>query len=70
MNVQIDGHSLTFEQLHEVAFGGAEVALAPAARARMEAARATIVRKFTADRMVARTLEQYDELLRSSPRSG
>ncbi len=44
MNVPIDGHSLTFEQLHEVVFGGAEVALEPAARARMEAARATIER--------------------------
>jgi glycosyltransferase involved in cell wall biosynthesis len=35
-----------------------------------QAARETIARKFTADRMVKRTLEQYDELLRSSPRSG
>jgi histidine ammonia-lyase len=41
---EIDGRRLTFDQLDDVVFSGAEVALAPAARAGMEASRAVIER--------------------------
>ncbi len=44
MSVRINGNDLTFEQLYEVVFGGAEVTLDPAARAPMEASRAVIER--------------------------
>ncbi len=44
MSVRINGNDLTFEQLSEVVFGGAQVTLDPAARARMEASRAVIER--------------------------
>jgi histidine ammonia-lyase len=46
-SVLISGNDLTLEQLYDVAMGGAEVALDPRARARMEASRAVI------DRLVA-----------------
>jgi len=41
---EIDGRCLTFDQLDDVVFSGAEVALAAAARAGMEASRAVIER--------------------------
>ena len=44
MSVRINGNDLTFDQLYEVVFGGAEVALDPAARTRMEASRTVIER--------------------------
>ncbi len=44
MSVRINGNDLTFDRLYEVVFGGAEVALDPAARTRMEASRAVIER--------------------------
>lgn len=40
--LEINGNQLTLERLYEAAFDGAEVALEPAARARMEASRAVI----------------------------
>ncbi len=45
--VNINGNDLTFESLYDVALAGAEAALAPDARARMEGSRAVI------DRLVA-----------------
>ncbi len=42
--LEIDGNDLTFAQLFDVVFAGREVALNPAARARMEASRAVIER--------------------------
>ena len=46
-NIQIDGDHLTLSQLYDVVFHGAEVALAPAARERMNVSRA-VVEKFVA----------------------
>ena len=42
--LEINGNDLTLDQLHEVVFAGAEVALAPGARTRMEASREVIER--------------------------
>jgi len=42
--VEINGRILTFEQLQDVVFGGAEAVLEPGARGRMEASRAVIER--------------------------
>ncbi len=53
MTVTISGNDLTFEQLYDVALAGAEVALAPEARRRMEASRAVI------DRLVASNTTAY-----------
>ena len=51
--VNINGNNLTFEDVYGVALGGAEVALAPDARARMDASRAVI------DRFVASETSVY-----------
>ncbi len=53
MTVTLTGNDLTFEQLYDVALAGAEVALAPDARGRMEASRAVI------DRLVASNATAY-----------
>src|SRR5690606_31908343 len=43
-SILLDGNSLTLEQLERIAAGGAQVALAPAARERLVAARALVDR--------------------------
>jgi len=50
--VNINGNNLTFENLYAVALGGAEVALAPDARAAMDASRAVIDRLVASDTAV------------------
>ncbi len=64
MNVEINGHSLTFEQLYDVVFAGAEVALEPAARARMEASRAVVERLITSGKIAYGVNTGFGELAR------
>lgn len=52
MTILLDGNSLTLEQVEAVARGGEHVLLAPAARERVRAARATVDELLTAERPV------------------
>jgi histidine ammonia-lyase len=47
--IQIDGEHLTLEQIHSVVFTGEEVELAPTARERMNASRATVEQLIASD---------------------
>jgi histidine ammonia-lyase len=67
--MQINGRSLTFEQLYDVVFARAEVALEPGARARVEASRALVERLVTSGTAVYGVNTGFGELaeVRISP---
>jgi histidine ammonia-lyase len=60
--IQINGNDLTFEQLDDVVFAGAEVTLGRDARARMEASRAVVERLVEAETTVYGVNTGFGEL--------